>query len=255
MNVQVRDTPSATSLGQRLRQARDAARFSRTQLADATGIPAKSIEKFEADDQEPSVSRLISLATTLGVSLDQLLGKTTSPAQSPNVPGTPAPAEDEDAASSILEELDDMRADGFHNVQRRARAIVNELKVFLQAMEPGDLLKLAKGRGIDRSSCPTSTDLLALLENDAQAGQAACGDIEDRIIDSAVLGADLNAVGRDVLASIADHLKDRFNLEEGLFGWGNEARLRSILREPLRQMAYAGKPLAFDADQSDQAES
>ncbi len=244
MNVQVRDTPASSKLGQRLRQAREAARYSRTQLSAATSIPSKSIEKFEAGEQEPSVSRLIALANTLGVSLDHLLGKTaTSDAPLPG-PGNAPPDIEEDPVGDLLAELDELRGSGFQYAQRRAMALVDQLTAKLNMLEPRELIDIAQERGVDMASCPSVLDLQNALSADAGGGQAVCGEVEQRVIDTALLGADLPAVEGKKLVEIAARLKVEGG---GFFGWSaDDKTLPTALREPLRRLAYAGKAIVLD---------
>ena len=61
------------TFGERLMQARNAAMLSRPQLAKASGIPTKAIEKFEYGTQEPNISRLQTLAKILNVTVEYLM--------------------------------------------------------------------------------------------------------------------------------------------------------------------------------------
>jgi DNA-binding XRE family transcriptional regulator len=64
------DPAFARELGQRLRAAREASKFTRSQVTEFTGIPAKSVEKFEAGQQQPSAERLIRLAKLFDTTVD-----------------------------------------------------------------------------------------------------------------------------------------------------------------------------------------
>ena len=77
------------TLASRLRQARDDMGFSRAELARRTGIPAKSIEKFEFGTQEPSVSRLQALSEALEVTFQSLAGMDADPYFEPSPSQTP----------------------------------------------------------------------------------------------------------------------------------------------------------------------
>lgn len=246
MNTQVRDTPAVNSLGQRLRRARETARYTRPQLATAAGIPAKSIEKFEADEQEPSVSRLMTLCSVLGASLDEILGTARSQQHDPSpVPmGGPLPDIEADPVGDLLNELDELREDGFDNAQRRAMAIVTHLGEELRFLEPRELVSVARERGVDTATCPSVLDLQNAMTNDPTKGQLACGELEQRIIDTALLGSDLFAVPFEVLSKVADQLRGQFDLQGEFFGgWGDHSKLVPQLREPLRHQAYVGRSI------------
>ncbi|MBQ7645869.1 MAG: helix-turn-helix transcriptional regulator [Clostridia bacterium] len=62
------------SFGQRLKLLRKEADISQSDLADALGVSAQSISKWECDLYFPDVSMLLPLATVLGVTTDCLLG-------------------------------------------------------------------------------------------------------------------------------------------------------------------------------------
>lgn len=62
------------TLGQRLREAREAARKSQQQVADALGVAQPRIAEYEADRREPGAGMLGRLAAAVGSSADELLG-------------------------------------------------------------------------------------------------------------------------------------------------------------------------------------
>ena len=66
------------SFGQRLKQLRNEADISQVDLADALGVSAQSVSKWECDAYFPDVSMLLPLATVLGVTTDCLLGAGTN---------------------------------------------------------------------------------------------------------------------------------------------------------------------------------
>lgn len=249
MNVQVRDTPSGDNVAARLRKARDAARYTRQQLADLTGIPAKSIEKFENDDQEPSVSRLLAICEALGVSTDDILGKKPSGGAFPSMSRTP-PASTSDApidpVQDFLEQLDDLRAGGFRDGQRVAMALAGKLTDQLHFLEPAALVDIARQRGVHMDTCPSALDLQNAIAANPTTGQAACAEVEQRIVDTALLGGDLLGVELGALGKLAGQL----NFDAPFFGWSDShyPALAATLREPLRQLAFAGKPVDLSDD-------
>ena len=66
------------SFGQRLKLLRNEADISQGDLAEALGVSAQSISKWECDAYFPDVSMLLPLATVLGVTTDCLLGAGTN---------------------------------------------------------------------------------------------------------------------------------------------------------------------------------
>jgi len=67
-------TDQNETVASRLRAAREAAKMTRKDVFEKTGIPLKSLEKFENGTQEPTVSRLVTLAQYYEVTVNNLLG-------------------------------------------------------------------------------------------------------------------------------------------------------------------------------------
>jgi transcriptional regulator with XRE-family HTH domain len=65
---------SATTVGQRLRNARLQRRLTQQELASEVGCDNAQISRWENDVYVPSTESLRDLAATLGVSVDFLLG-------------------------------------------------------------------------------------------------------------------------------------------------------------------------------------
>lgn len=63
-------------IGERLRQAREAAGHSQTSLAELLNVQPKQIWRWETDKYIPEAESIIHLAKTLNVSTDYLLGLT-----------------------------------------------------------------------------------------------------------------------------------------------------------------------------------
>jgi transcriptional regulator with XRE-family HTH domain len=66
-------TPEYADMGDRLREARQARGLSLRALADRLGVSPSLISQVETGRARPSVSTLYAIATTLGISLDELL--------------------------------------------------------------------------------------------------------------------------------------------------------------------------------------
>ena len=71
------------SFGQRLKRLRERAGLSQAQLAAAANIPIGTLRGAEYDRREPLVGTANKLARALGVSLDELVGSETNPAEEP----------------------------------------------------------------------------------------------------------------------------------------------------------------------------
>lgn len=63
----------AMTIATRLREGRSAVGMTRKQVADATGVPIKTLEKYENGQMEPSVSRLRALSNFLGLDFLELV--------------------------------------------------------------------------------------------------------------------------------------------------------------------------------------
>ena len=76
-NDDVLDRPEAAvvSVGSRLRQARDDAGLTRKRAEELTGISAKTIEKYERDDTEPSISRVAAMCKAYGLPFEEIMAE------------------------------------------------------------------------------------------------------------------------------------------------------------------------------------
>ncbi len=77
------------AIGGRLRDARTARGLSLRGLAQSLGVSASLISQIETGKTQPSVSTLYAIVSALGVSIDELLGVTPTPAPEPAL--EPAP--------------------------------------------------------------------------------------------------------------------------------------------------------------------
>jgi transcriptional regulator with XRE-family HTH domain len=71
--------PEYASMGDRLRQARQARGMSLRRLAEVLGVSPSLISQVETGRARPSVNTLYAMATELGISLDRLLFMDTAP--------------------------------------------------------------------------------------------------------------------------------------------------------------------------------
>ena len=63
---------STTTLGERIREVREARGLSQTSLADAAGISQGYLSQLEQDEREPSLSIAARIARALDLSLDDI---------------------------------------------------------------------------------------------------------------------------------------------------------------------------------------
>jgi len=83
--------PEYATMGDRLRQARQARGLSLRRLAEVVGVSPSLISQVETGRAKPSVNTLYALANELGVSLDVLLFMDTQP---PSADGRPEPLDE-----------------------------------------------------------------------------------------------------------------------------------------------------------------
>tara|TARA_R110001592_G_scaffold55759_4_gene170464 strand:+ start:2261 stop:3082 length:822 start_codon:yes stop_codon:yes gene_type:complete len=258
--MQVKDFPEneADTLATRLRDAREALNLSRAEVAKRTGIPAKSIEKFEFGTQEPSVSRVLDLANVYGKNIGEIIGQeAVAPANDPapptvshlsqdapaQIPAVVAKTADEQVMD-ILDELDELRTVDFQRSYRTAAALIEDFRRKVKYLEPDALLDLADARGLYRGECPSAPGLFDLFTREPEKAEGHCGNVEERILDTAILGVDLFGIDHSVLTSLASSLAEEYEKIEtpGFLGsWGDHHELVPMLRPPLRMEALGGR--------------
>jgi transcriptional regulator with XRE-family HTH domain len=67
------------TMGERLKRLRHAAGLSQSQLARAAGVPASTLRQWEQGRRLPSLEGFFAVADGLGVTLDELAGRTPKP--------------------------------------------------------------------------------------------------------------------------------------------------------------------------------
>ncbi len=87
MNDTTRTTPAAT-MGRRIAETRKSLELTQQDLADRVGVTPQAVSKWETDASLPDIGLLASLATTLGLTLDQLV---TGEGYHPAADAAPAP--------------------------------------------------------------------------------------------------------------------------------------------------------------------
>lgn len=248
MNVpNLTSNASAAEVGARFRAARDAAGLSRAQVAKLSNVSAKAIEKFEAGQQEPSFLRFAALCEAVGKPASHILNggddvddDTETQRPTRTIAQSVAESADDTYAGHVrdlLFQLDELREGRFRNAQRRATALIEEITSAMRFLEAEDLVDLARDRDVFAGNLPAVHELENALINDPAKGQELCRDLERRIVDTALLGADIYAVDLDVLAALAK----RLDLDRPMFGWSDHDDFAGRALEPLRARALAGQ--------------
>ena len=221
------------TFGNRLKMAREKERFSRPALSKQTGIPVKSLEKFEYGELEPNITRLRVLAETLKVTVEYLLEGSDI---EPETVLKQAPPSTETSSQSVMEQLrqlDDMRLKGFEKFWRSAPRMFALLEGELAKLNEDSLLDLAEVRGL----FPVSTQDWTSEEKEAVA---------TRIVDTGYFGVDLIAIKQQSLSSLADDLDIEPDNEGFIFdSWSSESAMVSALRKVLRIKALKGEAEAL----------
>lgn len=64
------------TIGEAIRKARVAKRYTKAELARKTGLSYQTLDKWEKGKTYPNVYNLIPIADVLNISLDELVGRT-----------------------------------------------------------------------------------------------------------------------------------------------------------------------------------
>lgn len=258
------------TLASRLRMVREGKNFSRRAASEETGIPQNSIEKFENGSQEPTVSRLQSLAELYEVTVDWLLnGEENEEAKSlkgnsPTSPENEARSEAEEEVAQdvtetpsdnvrvMLSELDELREGDFKNGQRYALALAKDAVHMIGYLEVDELEKLAHERELHQEDEEQGFKFSELFQdNPHEADEQFVGIVAERIADTALLGVDLYQIEADVLSGVADRLHSEKSLfPEGynkmpFSSWGEHDEVVPLIRKALRAKFVSSKEIDF----------
>lgn len=241
-----------THVATRLREARDDLGLTRKQAADATGIPAKTIERIEFGQAEPSISRAKILCRYYGLSLTDMIdgmdttgpkgGRPAAPADMParrDFGAMPADLDDDDEeqspeqmAAQALQSLTEFAEERGPNAQGMRRRL-REASSAVQGAALGTLTDLAEERDFDEASLPQ------------MARNGAAEKLANRLLIHAIYDLDLHQLSLKGMKALNDDLSDDM-LEgvipgPGLFGdkeaWRIEAaeELAPIVLDAVRK--------------------
>ena len=251
-------------LKDRIRAAREEAGLTRPELFEKTEIPVKSIEKIETGHMVPTIDRIKKIAETCNVAFNDLIQEPTAEnsieenldraekSLAENSEENEKSIDDKEidfleAVNAQLNNLDGMRKNGFENSIRTALATMDHIKSHLQFLEPGELLGLAKERGVNIDDCPSVPAFMDIFTESIEKAQNQCAEIEMRIIDTAIFGEDLYSIGLDELKEIAEEYGEGSDQEEGFkktgwggFSWGDQHQFISKNRNVMRRLALNG---------------
>lgn len=223
---------SRLEFGSRLQRLREDRGVTRPALAKSTGIPLKSIEKFEHGTMSPNVERLALLADALDVETETLVkSKPDAPASKMN------PLIDGERGGALLKtekvltDLDQMREEGFEKYWRTAPRLMAAANEMIEKLSTDQLLDLAEYR-----------DLMPIDENDYEPSE-----VVERIMDTAYFGVDLVKIELSALEGLADSFELEGD-EQGWFerSWSGREVLLAALRPVARKSQLAGRQVALD---------
>lgn len=249
------NTNEPESLGERLRFSRDLAKLSRRELAETTGMSARTIEHYENGTTDATYQKLCQLSDALGVEITWLVsgGETNETefgdtsddgALEDNAPPpetTPGTAQ----LMTFLETLVNLREAGFEKRQRKATAIMQDIHSAAKYIEPAELAWLASQREVfivKDYSPEVFSDLIHSTTNRHDV-ETLCIEIADRLIDHALLGVDLFKVKLKDLAALAENWEIEPNRILA-FSWRGYEEIVPALRSKLRKQALSGRPIA-----------
>lgn len=240
MTVETRDIPETEkteTLAHRLKRARTVADLTRKELAKRTGIPMKSVEKFESGAMDPNTKRLRKLAEVLEVSPEHLLygGDQATASQMPALSDDPTidvPTIEE--VEDALTRIDDLREGDFSEAKRPALALAQTANQKAASLDADDLLELAEHRRLFAADLPTVSDLEKASIKDPEQAESAHQEIANRIVDTAIFGIDLYALELEPVADLAQEIGVEMPL---FFGWDSHHDMLEDARSHLRRAA------------------
>jgi transcriptional regulator with XRE-family HTH domain len=183
-------------LAERIREIRESNRLTRPELAKLTNISVRSLEKYEYGTAEPSATKIIAIAQALDVSVGKLLSEAENDEHSEEIDREDIPT-GIDVVRSMLEQIDELIADGSASALRRVECVAGDISSRMKHLSGDELADLAEERGLYTATDNVSgfiRDLLALFEEQPEKFHREALDIEERILDSALIGADLRAI-------------------------------------------------------------
>ena len=211
------------TINDRIREVREKAGLSRPTLAEKTGIPKRSVEKLEYGSMEPSIDRLKAIAKACDASFDYLVSgdtdqdnsKPSKPkSTSDDKPETVKPKSEELSIEQQLIKIDAMRKSEFEGNIRAHLADINQVAENMKRLEPGDLHQLAINRGIPEVSFPSIDHIYDMFSSDVDGAQAICTDLEERVMDTAIIGFDFVSQEHVFLSEIVEEAEIQRSDEE-----------------------------------------
>lgn len=256
----MRNTPQNThqnapeTLGERLRFSRDVAKLSRRELAEMTGMSARTIEHYENGTTDATYQKLCQLSEALCVEITWLVSgglanegdsDFESPREEESIDDNNRPSETPSGTAQLEKSLGilvELREAGLEKHQRRATAIIQEIHGSAKYVEPQELASFTFQREIFivKDYSPETTSVLIHSAADRDSVEAFCAEIVDRLIDQSFLGFDLFKVKLTNLVELAE----KWGVEPNrilAFAWRGHEEIIPALRPRLRRQALHGK--------------
>lgn len=235
------------TFGERLKQLREAKRYSRSALAKETGIPEKSLEKFEYGSATPTIDRLYKLAEVLDVTTQHLLDGDT-PDEEDEIELDEIDDLDEGLIEMKCDHIDVLREGGFHISWRSAPKLIAEIMSDIATYDLDILLDLAENRGL---FVITSDEIATLTKATGKTKTEMFAEIVERILDTLYFGVDLYAIRKKDLITLADDLELKGDVEGFLStSWSSIAAIVTALRPYCRAEALKSKAPDFENDET-----
>lgn len=229
-----------TTFGDRLKLAREAARYTRPTLAKETGIPEKSLEKFEYGTMAPNIDRVQKLCSVLDVSVADLVEGREE--ESKVIDEGSEIEKQGSELDQIFVKLDRYREEGFEKYWRSVPQLMTKLSGLLNGTGFKDLLDIAENRAL----FIINTDEVTAIENaEGEAQTEQITEIIERIIDTAYFGVDLYTLRENKLSDLADELGIGSDKSTFFSSWSGYKVLVMALRPACRDLALKGKSPDF----------
>tara|TARA_E500000305_G_scaffold95520_1_gene85104 strand:- start:36 stop:785 length:750 start_codon:yes stop_codon:yes gene_type:complete len=233
--------PEHDTLGKRLKHIREFRRFSRKQLAEASGVSEKTIERYEYETTDAKWGQVTQLAGALDVPISVFAGGEAANDDAPfdSVPGPVKSAsnvvsertgltDQNQRLDALLSEIEDTRLEGFGNYPRYTVALLDDLRDTLRYFEFSEITSLTSEIDIK------NPDGKRLFVDESNLN----GTLE-RIVDVAVIGCDLCSLSQQRLEKIAK----KAGVSAPFLGWDDPSEIIEHLRPKLRSQCLARKDL------------
>ncbi|MBL4800560.1 MAG: helix-turn-helix domain-containing protein [Emcibacter sp.] len=260
MTMQIKDIPEnkTNTPAARLKAARENKGLTRKKLAELTGIPEKSIEKYEYGGMELNISRLKALCNALDIKPTEIIdiddsSEKKSISEDENNPSSKSEKISTDTKNSLSEKLshlkalDSLRENGFDKFPQKAEAHYNALKSTIYFLDYAELQKLAKARGIEfeietseNIDDPVTKEYFEMYQGESVEEQPDLEELVNRIIDTAIFGVDFYSIDLEALSEMAEDYD--LSPDRSLWmGWRGHREIAPQIRKAFLEKALSGQ--------------